>query len=376
MKIAIVGAGPAGLYLAILLRRQRPDAEIRIFEQNRADATFGFGVVFSHDALLLLQTVDPQTHAMIRSACERWDDIQVSHCDQSLLIDGIGFAAIGRLELLRLLQSRLSDLGLVPHYETKIQSLEAFADFDLLIGADGFNSVVRAGDRSGFGEQISQRSNKFVWYGADRPFNHLTQTFISAAVGRFTAHHYRFDSTMSTFIVECDVDTWARAGFGRYSREQSRAACEALFAAALNGARLIDNQSTWRSFAQLRNDRWYVGNRVLLGDALHTCHFSIGSGTRLALEDAIALADALERDSYDPLLALPAFQAARQPIVDKFLRAGDCSATWYESFPRHMALEPWAFAHSYIQRTGRVSPERLNELAPRFSAQLRTRQML
>lgn len=376
MRIVIIGAGPAGLYAAYLLRRARPDIRIDIVEQNPPDATFGFGVVFSDQALAFLREDDPETHESIVPHMERWDDITIDHAGERIRIDGIGFAAIGRLHLLQLLQARCASVGIAPEWNHRCDDLSVFDDADLVIGADGLNSVVRRADPAAFGEQLTELGNHFVWYGANREFDTLTQTFRRNADGTFNAHHYRYAPGLSTFIVECDPATFERAGFAGMDEAETRAYCEELFAPELGDARLVANRSVWRHFPKLRCSRWFAGNRVLVGDALHTAHFSIGSGTRLALEDVIALVRALDSHDFAIATALPAWQAERQPVLDKIVSAANASADWYERFPDHMALEPWAFAHAYIQRSGRISPERLQRLAPAFATDLADRGML
>lgn len=367
MKIAIVGAGPAGLYAAILIRRARPDAQIRIVEQNPKDATFGFGVVFSDEALAFLRTDDPETADLIEPEMKRWSDIHVVHRGERVVIDGVGFSGIGRLHLLQLLQGRAAALGLHPEYGVRIDDPAAL-DADLVIGADGLNSAVRAS--GAFGETLEHLENRFVWYGADREFDALTQTFIDTEFGPMNAHHYAYEPGRATFIIEMGPETFARTGFAEMEEPDYRKTCERLFASTLDGARLIPNNSAWRQFPNLSCARWHDGNRVLVGDALHTAHFSIGSGTRLALEDVIALVRALEEEGWDVANALPRYQATRQPILEKIVQAARNSADWYEDFGTHMAQPPLAFALSYIRRAGRLDSDRLRRLAPEFSARL------
>ena len=368
MKVAVIGGGPAGLYFGYLLKRRRPDAEIRLVEQNPSDATFGFGVVFSDRALEFLRDDDPETYDHVTPHMEVWDDLTLDHDGERIRIDGIGFAAIGRLELLKLLQQRVRSVGLEPEFATQIVSLDELADYDLVVGADGVNSMVRAGRERQFGVSVTPRLNKFVWYGTTKPFDTLTQTFRQNAHGSFNAHHYRYQPARSTFIVETDPETWERAGFADMDEAETMAYCERLFAAELDGHPLISNKSIWRNFPNVWNDAWSAGNAVLLGDALRTAHFSIGSGTRLAMEDAIALSSALAEQPGDLPGALKLYEARRRPVVEKLVAAANASAEWYERFPEHMALSPWDLAHSYIRRTGRVSDDRLAELAPRFMA--------
>lgn len=371
-RVAVIGAGPAGLYAGYLLKRAFPDVEVGIFEQNPADATFGFGVVFSDRALEFLRDDDPETHASIVPHMEVWDDLTVRHRGQEIRIDGIGFAAIGRLDLLRLLQARVRSVGIAPVFERVVAGLDGFGDVDLLIAADGVNSLVRRHYAEGFGASQSELQNRFVWYGTTRPFDTLSQTFVSTDAGAFNAHHYRYTPQMSTFIVETSPAVWERAGFAEMDAAETKATCEAAFAEVLQGASLVSNRSLWRGFPQIRNDRWWLrdGGRhvVLIGDAQRTAHFSIGSGTRLALEDAIALVRALQGSPGDLADGLAQFEAARRPVVDKLVGAADASAAWYEDFESHMALPPWDFAYSYIRRAGRVSDARLRQVAPRFMA--------
>ena len=352
MRIAILGAGPAGLYLAYLIKRRRPDADIRVIEQNPANATFGFGVVFSDRALEFLRADDPQTYELITPAMESWIGITVVHRGTPVVIDGIGFAAIGRLSLLELLTQRAASVGVVPEYERAV-SKEDFGKQDLVVAADGVNSFVRC--CADFGTTVEHLTNRFAWYGTAKVFDTLTQTFVENEHGTFNAHHYRHSAAMSTFVVECDAATWDRAGFAAMDEAATTRYLEKLF-----GHRLVSNKSVWRNFPNLRNRRWFVGDTVLIGDALRTAHFSIGSGTRLAMEDAIALVKALDGGG------LAAFEAARRPVVDKLVAAADASGAWYDRFPEHMKLAPREFAWSYIQRSGRIDPERLRKISPRF----------
>ncbi len=370
MRINIVGAGPAGLYAAILCKRARPGAQIRVLEQNPADATFGFGVVFSDQALTFLRDDDPDTADLIEPHMQRWSNIAVVHRGVHIAIDGVGFAGIGRLQLLQLLRQRAVSLGIAPEYAARVTDLESLGEADLLIGADGLNSLVRRSAPEAFGEALTWRSNRFAWYGADREFDALTQTFIQTPHGVMNAHHYAYAPGRATFIIETTPATFTRAGFGELPEPACRAECERLFEATLQGARLIPNQSVWRRFPELSCRHWHCGNRVLVGDALHTAHFSIGSGTRLALEDVVALSRALRDSNWNVARALPAYQAARQPILEKIVGAARRSANWYEQFDAHMALDPWRFALSYIRRAGRLDAARLRRLAPRFTDQL------
>ena len=367
MNVLIVGAGTAGLYLAYLLKRQNPSIRLRIVEQNPAGSTFSFGVVFSDRALDFLREDDPETHAFIVPAIQTWQDLTIFHRGERIAIDGISFAAIGRLHRLQLMQQRLAAVGVVPEFEHAVSERAELDGHDLVVAADGANSFVRRGQEAAFGTRVEPLANHFVWYGTTKRFETLSQTFIATEGGHFNAHHYRYSDTMSTFIVECDPATWQRAGFAAMDEAQTRARCEAVFEPTLDGHGLVVNKSLWRHFPRLGNQRWHVGNRVLVGDALRTAHFSIGSGTRLAFEDVIALAKAL-RENADVAQALAAFEAARRLIVDKLATAANASAEWYEHFAQHMQLEPWEFAWSYIRRSGRVDPQRLRRVSPKFLA--------
>jgi 2-polyprenyl-6-methoxyphenol hydroxylase-like FAD-dependent oxidoreductase len=364
LKILVAGAGPAGLYFAYLAKRHAPQWQIRVVEQNPPDATFGFGVVFSDRALEFLRADDPATYDLITPRMATWSDLTVVHQGTPVVIDGIGFAAIGRLELLRLLQQQAARVGIVPGFSLAIASESELNGYDVVVAADGANSFVRR--TRDFGTRITHLTNKFAWFGTRKPFATLTQTFVRNEHGTFNAHHYRHSAEMSTFVAECDAQTWQRAGLAGMDEAATIRTLEQVFAATLRGERLVSNKSIWRNFPNVRNARWHVGNAVLLGDAQRTAHFSIGSGTRLAMEDAIALAKALREHSC-VARALNEFEDQRRPIVEKLLAAADSSGAWYDRFPEHMKLSPRDFAWSYIQRSGRVDPERLARTSPTFA---------
>ena len=367
MRIVVLGGGPGGLYFSALWKARHPLHEVHLFEQNPAGATWGFGVVFSDRALDFLREDDPETAVLVAPRMQTWRDITLVHRGEAISIDGVGFSAIGRLELLQFLQARARSAGVVLHFETTVRSLAELGQADLIVAADGVNSLIRRELGDAFGTTTSQLDNKFAWYGTSKPFDTLTQTFVSHELGTFNAHHYRYAPGMSTFIVECDLHTWQRAGLDAAGEDESRVICEQVFADALQGHKLISNRSVWRNFPWIWNDRWSHGNVVLIGDALHTAHFSIGSGTRLAIEDALALMKSLEAER-DIASALVRYERDRRPIVEKLVAASRRSASWYESFPEHMQLAPLNMAMSYIRRSGRVDDERLRETAPRFMA--------
>jgi 2-polyprenyl-6-methoxyphenol hydroxylase-like FAD-dependent oxidoreductase len=367
VRIAVIGAGPGGLYFAYLWKKRHPDAQVELFEQNPAGATWGFGVVFSDQALEFLRADDPETVEAISPRMESWKNITLNLRGESVEIDGVGFSSIGRLELLTLLQARARGAGVAAHYETVVSLLDQFGSYDLIVAADGLNSLVRRHFEKEFGASVTTSTNKFAWYGTTKTFATLSQSFVKAERGSFNAHHYRYSPSMSTFLVECDEATWDAYGFADKTIEESQAICERVFAEALDGHRLISNKSVWRNFPWIWNERWSHGNLVLIGDALHSAHFSIGSGTRLAIEDAIALVKALEAGN-DIGSALTRYENERKPIVKKLVTAARASADWYEKFPDHMQLDLMDFAYSYITRSGRIDDARLRAMSPQFMA--------
>jgi 2-polyprenyl-6-methoxyphenol hydroxylase-like FAD-dependent oxidoreductase len=367
VRIAVIGGGPGGLYFSYLWKKRHPDAHVDLFEQNPAGATWGFGVVFSDSALEFLRADDPDTVDAIAPKMESWKNITLNLHGQSIEIDGVGFSSIGRLELLKTLQARAAAVGVTLHFDNAIHSLDQLNGYDLIVAADGLNSLVRRSFEGDFGFSVAYSTNKFAWYGTHKRFETLSQTFVKTPRGAFNAHHYRYAPDMSTFLVECDRATWDHYGFAYKDADQSKAICEEVFAEALGGGMLISNKSVWRNFPWIWNERWFFKNMVLIGDALHSAHFSIGSGTRLAIEDAIALAKSLETEAHITT-ALARYEADRKPIVKKLVMAARASADWYEKFPDHMQLDPPDLAYSYITRSGRIDDARLRAMSPAFMA--------
>jgi 2-polyprenyl-6-methoxyphenol hydroxylase-like FAD-dependent oxidoreductase len=298
---------------------------------------------------------------------QSWNNITLNLRGESVEIDGVGFSSIGRLDLLAILQQRAAAVGVTPRYDTPLASVDQLSGYDLIVAADGLNSLVRRSFEGDFGTSLSYSPNKFAWYGTTKRFETLSQTFVQTGLGAFNAHHYRYSASMSTFLVECDLAAWQAYGFADKTVEQSQAICEQVFASTLDGHSLLSNKSVWRNFPWIWNERWSFRNMVLIGDALHSAHFSIGSGTRLAIEDAMALTKALEAER-DVSAALVRYQTERQPIVKKLVTAARTSADWYERFPEHMKLDLMDFAYSYITRSGRIDDARLRAMSPAFMA--------
>jgi len=373
LRIGIVGAGPAGLLFALLVKRRRPEHEVLIVEQSPREATFGFGVVFSQGALGFLARDEPEIHQALAGEMQSWPVQKIVHRDEPVVIDGNGFSALARLTLIRLLQRQAQERGVRVEFDRTLDSLTAFNGWDLVVGADGINSLVRRLYAERFRPRIEHLTNKFVWYGTEQTFECLTLTFRSNQHGAFVAHHYRYSPGMSTFIVECDAATWHRAGLDRMTDEQSRSYCERVFAPDLGGRHLLSNRSIWRNFPLVYCRSWTADNVVLIGDALRTGHFSIGSGTRLAFEDAIALERALTATGDDVAGALKVFERERRPVVDKLVAAANRSSFWYERFFDKMRLEPWELAYDYMTRSGRMGDERLRRMAPEFMSMIAER---
>src|SRR5262245_35427371 len=363
MRIAIAGGGPAGLYFAILIKKLDAAHDVVVYERNAPDDTFGFGVVFSDETLDAIEAADPQVFAEIARRFARWAEIDVHYRGETITSGGHGFSALSRRELLGVLQERAGELGVEVRFRTEApEDLEA----DLVVGADGVNSRVRA--RHPFTPTFERGRSKYIWLGTDRVFDAFKFYVAETEHGVFQVHGYPYSDAMSTFIVETSEETWRRAGLDEASEEESIAFCEELFAGALAGHRLLGNNSRWIDFVTVRNAAWSHENVVLLGDAAHTAHFSIGSGTKLAIEDAIALAWAFREQPDDVPAALAAYEADRRPIVESTQRAAHGSREWFEGIARYVHQPPLIFAFNLLTRSRRITYGELQLRDPGFVA--------
>jgi anthraniloyl-CoA monooxygenase len=365
VRILVVGGGPAGLYFAILMKTARPESEIHVVERNRPDDTFGFGVVFSDATIADVESADADTYARITDHFVRWDDIEVHYAGDIVRSTGHGFSGMSRRTLLAVLQARAREVGVDLSFETELASLDSFSDYDLVVGADGVNSFVRAELTERFEPRVDWRPNRFVWLGTTRPFPAFTFYFRENDHGLWRVHAYQYEPGHSTFIVECTEETWRNAGMDGFSEQETLAYCAELFAEELEGHELTTNRSVWRSFPTIRCRRWSDGNVVLIGDAAHTAHFSVGSGTRLGMLDAIALREALLSGA-DVSEALDAYEKERRPAVESLQRAAQASLEWFEAVERYTELDPLQFSFTLLTRSLRITHEDLRIRDPSF----------
>jgi anthraniloyl-CoA monooxygenase len=360
VRVAIVGAGPAGLYLAILLKRDDPSHQVTVFERNRVEDTFGFGVVFSDETLENVGEADPETNRAMAAAAARWEDIEIHYRGTVMRSTGHRFSGVDRKTLLELLASRAQSLGVEVHWQREIRDLSdcGLGTADLIVAADGAASLVRDRLSEQFQPHLDWRRNRFVWLGSTRPFPAFTFYFKPSPAGLWRTHAYQYAPGRSTFIVEAREETWKASGLDENDEQATVAYLEHLFEDDLQGHPLQANRSIWRRFPTVRNARWHTGNVVLLGDAAHTAHFSVGSGTKLAMEDAIALAAALKAEESIPA-ALAGYEADRRPQVESLQRAAQASLEWFESVERYHDTEPLQFAFNLLTRSLRITHDNL-----------------
>ncbi|MCC6670883.1 MAG: FAD-dependent monooxygenase [Planctomycetes bacterium] len=367
MKIVSIGGGPAGLYFGILMKKLRPEAEITVYERNRADDTFGFGVVFSAETMGNLREADPESFAAIEKEFAYWDDIETWFRGKWTVSTGHGFCGLARVKLLGILHERARALGVRVQCQHEVRGVDDFPDADLILGADGIHSRVREEAAAHFQPHLDWRRCKFAWFGTTRPLRAFTFVFLETEHGLFQVHAYPYERERSTWIVECREETWRRAGLHEMDEVQSARFCERLFQPWLQGHNLLCNRSIWRTFPTVRNRTWVHGNAVLVGDAAHTAHFSIGSGTKLAMEDAIALVDAFARKAKAPVAeVLGEYERVRMPEVARLQKAAQTSLEWFENSARYRRQDPLTFTFNLMTRSKRITYDNLARRDPRL----------
>lgn len=376
MRIAIVGGGPGGLYFAALMKQLDPAHEITVWERNAPDDTFGFGVVFSDETLGGIENADTVVHDAMENRFARWTDIDIEFNGHPFTVGGQGFAAMSRKDLLRILQERAAELGVTVRYRTTAPDVDELREsHDLVVAADGLNSAVRTKYADTFGPDLDRRANKYMWLGTDRVFEAFQFFVRQTEFGTMQIHSYPYSDSGSTFIVEMAEDVWRRAGFDAtegtefppgVSDEQAVARIREIFAEELAGHALLTNNSKWLNFTTVRNERWHHRNVVLLGDAAHTAHFSIGSGTKLAMEDALALAACLH-EHLTVAEALTAYETERRPVVESTQRAAQASLEWFENIGRYADQDPAQFCFNLLTRSRRITFDNLKDRDPGFA---------
>jgi anthraniloyl-CoA monooxygenase len=374
LRIACLGGGPAGLYFAILAKRADPAHAIEVVERHRPEDSFGWGIVFSDRALETLRQADPPSHAEITRSFHHWTDIDIHFKGERITAHGHGFSGISRAGLIRILQARAEELGVTVRSGVEFADPASWLDRDLVVGADGVHSAVRQSHAAAFEPTIRESTNRYLWLGSTRRFAAFTFAFRETQHGWFNLHAYRFDDQTSSCIIETPETVWREAGLERMSYEESIAYAERLFADVLGGeplignSRLHDHPSGWQRFASIRCRRWWHGRTVLIGDAAHTAHFSIGSGTRLAMEDAIELARSLAAHPNLANLdvALDHYQAVREAVALRAQETGFRRMEWFENVAEHARLEPAAFACALLTSSGRLDPDELRRRDPQL----------
>jgi 2-polyprenyl-6-methoxyphenol hydroxylase-like FAD-dependent oxidoreductase len=368
MRIAIVGGGPAGLFFAYLIKRHDRAHDVRLFERDPEDATYGWGVVFSDVALAFVREVAPELYASMTRRQEVFDAMRIVHRGEAVTLANNTFHRMARIDLLEALHVHCRDVGVALSFGHRVDDIARFADCDLVVAADGANSGIRRRMSVAFEPTLDVRPNMLAWYGTTKLFDPLSLIFRQNADGLVISHTYRYSRTHSTFLVECDPATWKRAGLDRMSERESLAYCERAFADDLDGHPLLSNKSDWFNYTIVKNRRWHAGNVVLLGDALRTGHPSVGSGTRLAMQDSIALFEAARTLGHNVPAMLDEFERIRRPGSDALQEAAIRSTEWYENLGPKLALDPVSFAYDYLTRTGRVSHEDVKRRDPSLAA--------